>query len=59
MNRILRTLIACLLALALLGTASAVAAQTEFNIISAISALSGGYGQPRPERHAGADGHQG
>ena len=43
MNRIFRTLVACLLALALLGIASAVAEQTEFNIISAISALSGGY----------------
>ena len=45
MNRIFRTLVACLLALALLGIASAVAEQTEFNIISAISALSGGYAE--------------
>ena len=43
MNRIFRTLVACLLALALLGIASAVAEQTDFTIISAISALSGGY----------------
>ena len=43
MNRILRTFVACLLALALLGIASAVAEQTEFTIISGISALSGGY----------------
>lgn len=43
MNRILRTFVACLLALALLGIASAVAEQTDFTIISAISALSGGY----------------
>lgn len=43
MTRIVKNLVFCLLALALLGTASAVAEQTEFNIISAISALSGGY----------------
>ena len=45
MNRILRTFVACLLALALLGIASAVAEQTDFTIISAISALSGGNAQ--------------
>ena len=45
MNRILRTFVACLLALALLGIASAVAEQTDFTIISAISALSGGYAE--------------
>ena len=43
MNRIIRSLVLCLLALALLGTASAVAEQTDFTIISGISALSGGY----------------
>ena len=43
MTRIVKNLVLCLLALALLGTASAMAEQTEFNIISAISALSGGY----------------
>ena len=43
MTRIVKTVVLCLLALALLGTASAVAEQTDFTIISGISALSGGY----------------